>query len=356
MKTVRVEASTAYDVVIGDGIIDRAGEFIPCGAGKKAAVISDDTVFPLYGGRVVSSLEKAGFLVATFVFPHGEKSKNGKVFLEILEFLASSGLDRSDVAIALGGGVVGDITGFAAASYLRGIRYVQIPTTLLSAVDSSVGGKCAIDLGAGKNLAGAFHQPAVVICDPVTLGTLDPAVFSDGCAEALKYGIICDPELFSHLNENGTGFDREYVISRCVSIKADIVRRDEFDRGDRALLNLGHTFGHGIERASGFEISHGAAVSIGTATVARGAEKLGLAEKGVSDVIVSALGKLSLPVSCPAGIDLDAAFEAMTKDKKKRGGETVAIIPEKIGKCSLVPMKEKELFSLMRTGIELAGE
>ena len=351
MKTVRVEASVPYDVVIGRGILDRAGEFIPADGAKIAAVVSDDTVFSLYGERVVRSLEKSGLEVATFTFPHGERSKNGKTFLDILEFFASRSLTRSDIAIALGGGVVGDITGFAAASYLRGIKYAQIPTTFLSAVDSSVGGKCAIDLEAGKNLAGAFHQPAAVVCDPDTLDTLTPEVFSEGCAEALKYGIICSPELFSHVNEKGKEFDREYVISECVSIKAGIVRRDEFDLGDRALLNLGHTFGHGVERASGFGISHGAAVAIGMATVARGAEKLGLCEEGTAAAIVFALEKLSLPVECPAGIDIDAIFDAMTHDKKRRGETTTVVIPEKIGKCRLVPKDKEELTELMKAGL-----
>ena len=351
MKKVRVGASAPYDVVIGDGFLDRAGEFIPADGAKIAAVVSDDTVFSLYGERVVASLEKAGLDVVSFVFPHGEKSKNGKTFLEILEFFAANSLSRSDIAIALGGGVVGDITGFAAASYLRGIRYAQIPTTLLSAVDSSVGGKCAIDLEAGKNLAGAFHQPVAVVCDPKTHDTLTPDVFAEGCAEALKYGIICAPDLFAHIGENGARFDREYVISTCVSIKADIVRRDEFDAGERALLNLGHTFGHGVERASGFTVSHGAAVAVGIATVARGAEKLGLSEKGTAGAIVSALEKLHLPVSCPEGLDLDVVFDAMTRDKKRRGDETTVVIPEKVGKCTLVPMKKEELFSLMRAGV-----
>ena len=351
MKTVRVEASAPYDVVIGRGILDRAGEFIPARGAKIAAVVSDDTVFSLYGQRVVRSLESTGLRVVSFNFTHGERSKNGKTFLEILEFFASRSLCRSDIAIALGGGVVGDITGFAAASYLRGIKYAQIPTTLLSAVDSSVGGKCAIDLEAGKNLAGAFHQPAAVVCDPDALDTLTPEVFSEGCAEALKYGIITSPELFSHINEKGKGFDREYVISECISIKADIVRRDEFDLGERALLNLGHTFGHGVERASGFSISHGAAVAIGTATVARGAGKLGLCEKGTAAAIVSALERLSLPVACPAPLDPDAVFDAMTHDKKRRGDETTVVIPEKIGKCRLVPMSKEKLYELMRAGV-----
>ncbi|MBR6914856.1 MAG: 3-dehydroquinate synthase [Clostridia bacterium] len=351
MKTVRVNASAPYDVVIGRGILDRADDLIPSDGAKKAAVISDDTVFPLYGERVVSSLEKKGLDVVSFTFPHGERSKNGKTFLDILEFFASRSLSRSDIAIALGGGVVGDIAGFTAATYLRGIRYAQIPTTLLSAVDSSVGGKCAIDLESGKNLAGAFHQPSAVVCDPDTLCTLTPDVFSEGCAEALKYGIITSPELLSHINEKGIDFDREYVISECVSIKADIVRRDEFDLGERALLNLGHTFGHGVERASGFGISHGAAVAIGISTVARGAEKLGISEKGTPDAIASALEKLSLPVACPPGLDVEAAFEAMTHDKKRRGETTTVVIPEKIGKCKLVPMNKEELTGLMKAGL-----
>ena len=236
---------------------------------SNCAVITDSNVDKLYSNILISSLEKSGYKVSKFVFDAGEQSKNANTFVDILEFLANSGLTRSDCVFALGGGVVGDIAGFAASVYLRGIKFVQIPTTLLAAVDSSVGGKTAVNLPAGKNLVGAFHQPSLVLCDLDTLDTLPESVFQDGCAEVIKYGVIYDAGLFSHLAENGLAFEREYVISRCVELKRNVVEQDEFDTGARQMLNYGHTIGHGIEAQSGFSVTHGQAVAIGMAIVSR---------------------------------------------------------------------------------------
>lgn len=350
MKTVNVAASVPYAVRVGEGLISRADGFIPEGA-RIAAVVSDDRVFPLYGKTLTDALARAGLRTPSFVFPNGERSKVGGTYLDILGFLAGEGLTRSDIVVALGGGVVGDVAGFAAATYMRGIRYVQVPTTLLAAVDSSVGGKCAIDLPQGKNLAGAFYQPAAVVCDVTTLSTLPSGVFADGCAEALKYGVIGDEKLFCHLSERGALFDREYVISRCVEMKADIVSRDEFDLGERALLNLGHTFGHAVEAESGYSVTHGKAVAIGMATVARGAVRLGLSEPGTDRTIVSALEKLGLPTRADPG-KIDAAIAAMKNDKKRRGDETTVVIPKRIGECVLTKMTREELEELMKGGAE----
>ena len=271
MKSVKISVSKEYEVLIGHGLINDCGELCRgvLAESVKAAVISDDNVAPLYLERVKAALEKAGFAVVSFVFPHGESSKNGGTYLEILNFLAENQITRTDALIALGGGVVGDITGFAAATYLRGIRFVQIPTSLLAMVDSSVGGKTAIDLPAGKNLAGAFCQPELVICDLDTLDTLSDAFFTDGCAEVIKYGILKDEALFAHLEEKAQGFDREYVISRCVELKRDYVTEDEFDTGLRMMLNLGHTVGHAIEKLSAYSVPHGSAVAMGMAIIAR---------------------------------------------------------------------------------------
>ena len=265
MKTVKVSASKEYEVIIGSGLLLSAGEKIRAVAPKaeKAAIVSDDNVAPIYLEKVEKSLQAQGFQVCSFVFPHGEGSKNGRTYLEILNFMAANHISRSDLAIALGGGVVGDITGFAAATYLRGIKYVQLPTSLLAMVDSSVGGKTAIDLDEGKNLAGAFCQPELVLCDLDTLQTLSPDFFTDGCAEVLKYGVLGDRVLFDHLKERGQDFDREYVISRCVEMKRDYVCEDEFDNGVRRKLNLGHTIGHAIEKCSDYTIPHGHAVAAG---------------------------------------------------------------------------------------------
>ena len=270
MNTVTVSASKTYDILIGSGLLTQLGERVKAlGKAQKVCVVSETTVFPLYGKAVAESLENAGFSVVSFVFPAGEESKNGSVFLELLNYLAENRLTRSDIIVALGGGVTGDLAGFAAASYLRGIRFVQVPTTLLAAVDSSVGGKTAIDLPAGKNLAGAFCQPSLVLCDTDTLNTLPADIFRDGCAEVIKYGILYDPVLFSHLEDKGLDFDREAVITRCVELKRDVVMEDEFDTGARMKLNLGHTIGHGVEAKSNFTLSHGKSVAIGMAIVVR---------------------------------------------------------------------------------------
>ena len=274
MKTITVQASRTYDVKIGSGLLPSLGTEVRalCKA-SKAVIVSDSNVFPLHGGAAVKSLEDAGFEVDDFVIPAGEESKNGQVYLELVNFLAEKQLTRSDCLIALGGGVVGDLTGFAAATYLRGIAYIQVPTTLLAAVDSSVGGKTAIDLPAGKNLCGAFCQPRLVLCDTDTLNTPPEDIFRDGRAEVIKYGVLYDEALFAHLTEKGLAFHREDVIARCVELKRDVVMEDEFDTGTRMKLNLGHTVGHGVEAQSHFSVSHGKAVAIGMAIVARSAAK-----------------------------------------------------------------------------------
>ena len=256
MNSVTISASREYTIHIGSGLIDQIGTYArqivsPC----KVAIISDSHVWPLYGDAVRNSLSASDFQTVNFVFSAGEESKNASTYIQILNFLAENRLTRSDLIIALGGGVTGDITGFAAATYLRGIRYIQIPTSLLAMVDSSVGGKTAIDLPAGKNLVGAFYQPSAVLCDIDTLSTLPQDVFIDGCAEVIKYGVLYDPGLFSHLEQNGLSFDREYVITRCVELKKAVVMEDEFDTGNRQMLNLGHTIGHAIEALSEYQIS-----------------------------------------------------------------------------------------------------
>ena len=258
MISIDVKTSKAYQVHIGSGLLSQLGQRLRdvCQA-QKAVIVSDTNVFPLYGEIAFKSLENAGFQVLSFVFPAGEESKNAATYLQLLNFLAESQVTRSDCLVALGGGVVGDLTGFAAATYLRGIAYVQVPTTLLAAVDSSVGGKTAIDLPAGKNLVGAFCQPKMVLCDPDTLKTLPEDIFRDGCAEVIKYGVLYDPKLFEELTERGLSFPRETVIARCVELKRNVVMEDEFDTGSRMKLNFGHTIGHGVEAKSNFAVSHG---------------------------------------------------------------------------------------------------
>jgi len=351
MKTITVEASKKYDVIVGQGLLDKAGEYIREVVPKaaRAAVISDDNVAPLYLERVIKSLEQSGFETLSFVFPNGEPSKNGETYLEILNFMAAGQVTRSDVVIALGGGVVGDITGFAAATFLRGISYVQLPTSLLAMVDSSVGGKTAIDLKEGKNLAGAFCQPEVVLCDLEVLDTLTPEFFIDGSAEVIKYGVLEDAMLFAHLMEKGLNFEREYVISRCIEIKRDYVCEDEFDTGVRRKLNLGHTVGHAIEKCSAYKISHGRAVAIGLAIVARASVEKGLCTAKCRDDIIKGLNALCLPTET----DFDSAqlLQPMLSDKKRTGGTVSLIIPNNIGDCPIYPIPVEELEAFVKSGL-----
>ena len=344
MNTVTVSASKTYDILIGSGLLTQLGERVKAlGKAQKVCVVSETTVFPLYGKAVAESLENAGFSVVSFVFPAGEESKNGSVFLELLNFLAENRLTRSDLIVALGGGVTGDLAGFAAASYLRGIRFVQVPTTLLAAVDSSVGGKTAIDLPAGKNLAGAFCQPSLVLCDTDTLNTLPADIFRDGCAEVIKYGILYDPVLFSHLEDKGLDFDRKAVITRCVELKRDVVMEDEFDTGARMKLNLGHTIGHGVEAKSNFTLSHGKSVAIGMAIVVRASNCPDTAR------ILSILRQFGLPTTTD-----DSAEDIFTyalSDKKRSGNTVKLILPNAIGDCSIVPTPVEQLKSFIQAGL-----
>lgn len=350
MITIEVKASRAYQVQIGSGILPGLGQAVRqvC-KGRAAAIVSDSNVFPLYGQTAALSLEAAGFRVLSFVFPAGEESKNGGTYLRLLNFLAENQVTRSDCLVALGGGVVGDLTGFTAATYLRGVAYVQVPTTLLAAVDSSVGGKTAIDLDAGKNLAGAFCQPRLVLCDIDTLNTLPQEIFRDGCAEVIKYGVLYDPELFAHLEQAGPAFHRERVIGRCVELKRNVVMADEFDTGERMKLNLGHTIGHGVEAQSGYQVSHGKAVAMGMCIVARAAEAQGLCDAHSRDRILAVTEKFALPTKTQ--YDAQALFTSALSDKKRSGDTLELIVPRAIGCCDMVKTPVSELKSFIEAGL-----
>lgn len=344
MNTVTVRASKTYDIKIGPGLLNTLPREVSLlGNVQRVCVVSDSNVWPLYGSQLQKGLENSHFSVCSYVFPAGESSKNGQIFLELLDTLARAHLTRSDLIVALGGGVVGDLAGFAASCYLRGIRFVQIPTTLLAAVDSSVGGKTAIDLPSGKNLAGSFFQPSLVLCDTDTLKSLPEAIFRDGCAEVIKYAVLFDPELFSHLEEKGPAFDREWVITRCIGWKRDVVIEDEFDTGNRQKLNLGHTVGHGVEAASNFTISHGQAVAIGMAIVTRACH---CPDK---ERILSLLERFSLPTRTLFPADVLYAY---TLSDKKRMGDTIRmILPVGIGNCIIRPIPIKNLKPFLEEGL-----
>ena len=350
MKTIKVQTSGAYDVHIGTDLLSNAGEYIrsihkPC----KAAIISDSNVWPIYGQRLTQNLQNAGYSPVVFSFPAGEASKNAETYLTILNFLAQQQITRSDLIIALGGGVVGDMAGFAAATYLRGISYVQVPTSLLAMVDSSVGGKTAIDLPTGKNLVGAFKQPSLVLCDITVLSSLPHDLFLDGCAEVIKYAMLYDPQLMAYLEQTGADFDREEVIAKCVEFKRNVVQEDEFDTGARQKLNLGHTIGHGIEAGSQFRIRHGQAVAAGMAIVTRAAVSIGLCDKEVSDRLVKLLTKFDLPVSTV--YQAEELYTCALSDKKRSGGTVNLIIPRRIGFCEIVPTPVTEIKSLIEAGL-----
>lgn len=350
MRKVSVSASKTYDILIERGLLKKAGELCtlvvkPC----KCVVLTDDNVAPLYADELEKSLSISGFSTIRYTVAHGEISKSADCYISLLNFLAENKITRSDILVALGGGVVGDLCGFTAATYLRGIKFIQVPTTLLAMVDSSVGGKTAINLSAGKNLAGAFYQPSLVICDPDTLSTLPAEIFSDGCAEVVKYGIINDKALFNKLS-NPLLPQIEDIIENCVKNKRDIVNADEYDTGVRQLLNLGHTAAHAIEILSGFEISHGSAVSIGTVIITKAAIKMGLCPEDSIFPISSLLSSLGLRTDCP--YSAKELAEIATSDKKRTGGTITLVVPYDIGDSRLYKVNVSELENIFSLGLK----
>ncbi len=352
MNPIIVPSSTHnYPVSIGSGLLQTLGATVKRAAAPAIPVIvTDSNVEKLYRSAAVESLRMAGFSeVPTFVIPAGEESKNSQTWLELLRFLAQNRIGRKDCLIALGGGVVGDLTGFAAAVYLRGIACIQVPTSLLAAVDSSVGGKTAIDLPEGKNLVGAFYPPRAVLCDTAALATLPPQIFCDGCAEVIKYAVLFDPELFAHLVQHGMAFDRETVIARCVSWKRDVVSADEFDTGARMKLNLGHTVGHAVELLSHFTVSHGQAVAIGMAITARAACRKGFCSQQTADAIESVLQQFHLPIQTQ--YSAAQLYSAALSDKKRLADTVNLVVPQAIGSCSLLPVPLSCLEAWIEAGL-----
>ncbi len=334
MKKVTVgKVKKPYDILIGKGALNELGTVLKSVTkANKAVVITDENVSKLYLDKTVDILKEAGFEVLTFVFGGGEKNKTMATVTDIVEFMAQNNVSRTDAVVALGGGITGDVAGFCASVYLRGIDFVGVPTTFLAAIDSSVGGKTGVNLTSGKNLAGAFHQPRAVICDTDTFQTLGDEVFKDGIAEAIKYGVICDKELFKVLSQT-KDWNVEDVIERCVSIKTDIVAEDELDTGKRQLLNLGHTIGHAIEKCTDFNITHGMAVAIGMAMIARFSERKGWAKKGTALEIETALQNNGLKTECT--MDKKNLLDAINKDKKRKGDTITLAIPQETGKTVL---------------------
>lgn len=335
MKKLKVNTGRKYEIFIEQGLIDRCGEYIRSIASpSKIAIITDSNVHKFYSERVLGSLEKSGFVTSEFVFKAGEASKNSLTINEMYCHLADNGLSRTDMIVALGGGVTGDMAGFVAATYLRGIKFVQIPTSLLAQVDSSVGGKTGYDIKQGKNLVGAFYQPSMVLIDPCTLSTLPERYFCDGMAEVIKYGCIKSAELFCTLENGREQLDIEDIIYQCVSIKRDVVERDETEKGERKLLNFGHTVGHALEKIYDYQgLSHGEAVAVGMVMMTTASEAEGITPSGSADRISGLCKMYSLPVSDPASKRDIAA--AARNDKKTSGKNLDAVVLNRLGDATV---------------------
>ena len=349
MKTLTVNIpNREYDIKIEKGLLDKSGVLIseicsPC----KVAIISDSNVAPLYADRVIKSLEKSGFQPFLVTVPAGEESKSLKMLEFLYGELLKQKITRSDLVIALGGGVVGDLTGFCAATLLRGIPFVQIPTTLLAQVDSSVGGKVAVNLEMGKNLVGAFYQPKLVIIDPLCLDTLSDKIFSDGMAEVIKYGVILDENLFEAL-ENAPSRKKISevicdIIYRCCDLKRLVVEADEQDLGGRMILNFGHTFGHAIEKKYNYTgYTHGEAIAAGMVMSAEYGERNGICDHNVTVRITNLIKCFNLPER--VDIEQQTLSDAIAVDKKGKGDKVSLIIPEKIGKVIIKDTKKDSIW------------
>jgi 3-dehydroquinate synthase len=329
-----------YPIHLGNGLLDHAGGAIRAVGtpeGSRIAVVSSPTVAPLYGAQIEASLQSAGFRPFACSVPDGEQHKTLATVAALYEQFLANRLDRSGTVLALGGGVTGDVTGFAAATFMRGVRFAQVPTTVLSMADASVGGKTGVDLPQGKNLVGAFKQPEVVLIDPTVLATLPEAEIRSGMVEVIKHGVISDPVLFAELESTAPNLQCPIStgqLARTLHVKIDVVEQDPFERGRRAVLNLGHTVGHGLERLSGFDLRHGEAVGIGMVAAARIAAELDRADPSLAERIETALATWGLPVRCPP-FEPDAIWKAMTHDKKRQGRSLRWVLPRAIGQVEI---------------------
>ncbi|MBF0193906.1 MAG: 3-dehydroquinate synthase [Magnetococcales bacterium] len=333
----------SYDIVIGANLLESLGERLqPLLLGRQICVVSNKTVAPIYLAQVIDSLHSSGFSTVEIILPDGENYKNWEYLAKIFDAFIENSFERSATILALGGGVVGDMSGYAAASLLRGVNFVQVPTTLLSQVDASVGGKTGINHPLGKNLIGAFYQPKMVVMDTETLKTLSPRDFSSGLAEVIKYGIIWDADFFSYLEKNMPAILKKdaatltHLLYTCCSIKADVVAQDERETGTRALLNLGHTFGHAIETLAGYgNILHGEGVAIGMIMAAQLAQIRGLCDQQTVERIKQLIKNANLPVSAPNHFSPDDYLKAMGRDKKVSAGKIRVILNGKIGQAKI---------------------
>lgn len=352
MKQISINASTNYEVIIGRGLLTDAGTLIAnVLSSGKLCIITDDIVDQLYAQTLTDSLRAQGFALCQYTIAHGEGAKTLTTCADILEYLASENMTRSDAIIALGGGVVGDISGFVASTYCRGINFVQIPTTLLAALDSSVGGKTGVNLNHGKNLAGTFWQPALVLCDCDLFKSLSRDLMLDGISEAIKYGVILDATLFDFIEYENVFLDKAvaHLIARCIAIKSEIVEKDERESELRQLLNFGHTIGHAIEKCSNYQISHGHAVAMGMLIIAKAADQLGYSAQDCGIALETILNKYAYPLDCPFSPKELAAVAL--NDKKRAGEQITLVLPTRIGECELKKIHVSELEHLIAQGL-----
>lgn len=392
MIKITVSTSCNYDVIMKRGALAQAGAYIKetlqmneasktSFNGTKLCIVTDQTVDKLYGQEhqaLWTSLASAGFHVYKYVFPGGEKNKSMATIESLLNYLADNKFTRSDILLALGGGITGDITGFAAASFLRGIAFFQVPTSLLAIVDSSVGGKTGVNLNAGKNLAGAFWQPSLVLFDPDVLSTLSCDLKLDGVAEAVKAGCIADKRILDMIrhyeNSGGNGFasgtaigdapynstpafpamldDNDFLTSlaaQAIEVKRQIVEADERENNLRQLLNFGHTIAHAIEKCSSYQISHGHAVATGMVMISAAAEKFGLTKEHCYAAILDILHQFQFPLDCP--YTTEDLTEAALQDKKRRGETITLVIPKSLGHCTLKSVPASDLRKFIACGM-----
>ncbi|HEY4306457.1 MAG TPA: 3-dehydroquinate synthase [Gemmatimonadaceae bacterium] len=337
-STTREVALPTYVVTIGPGALDRIGEIVRgSAAAHRYAIITDDSVGPIYAPRVAQALRIPD--AATFTMPSGEAHKTRETWARLSDEMLVAGFGRDTTIIAIGGGVVGDLAGFVAATFMRGVPYVQVPTSLLAMIDASVGGKTGVDTAAGKNLVGAFHQPAAVVADTSVLASLPIDQLRAGMAEAIKHGVIADEDYFARVESlSGTLRSMDVtspavldLVARSVEIKADVVRRDEREGGIRKTLNFGHTVGHAVELASGYSLLHGEAVAIGMVYEGLIAERIGAATPGTTDSIRRAVKAAALPDVIPSGLSIDEIINATRGDKKARAGRAEYALPARIG-------------------------
>ncbi len=357
ITTMRVElGERSYDIVVGAGLLAGLGPAASAlGLGRRVILVSDNNVMPLYGEAARGSLSAAGFSVSSATFRAGEAQKNLATVARLYDAMADAGLDRKSAVVALGGGVVGDVAGFAAATYLRGITYLQVPTTLLAQVDSSVGGKTGVDHPRGKNYIGAFYQPRGVWIDLATLKTLPGREVRAGMAEVIKYGVIWDEALFSRIETSLSKLlaldesELAPVVAECCRIKAEVVGQDERESGLRGILNFGHTVGHALESLTGYSTYlHGEAISIGMVAACRIAQRLDMLDAASTIRLSSLLERTGLPAAMPR-VDVDALFALMRGDKKSRDGKLNLILPTRLGKVELVRNVDE---SLVRSCLE----